>query len=195
MLAPSRCWATGQRPLPSPTAEQSRLAGEMDAAQLAMRAPQMLERKQITLRTGMRATAIDRAARCPVLENGERLPYSGWCWPPARARAPAPAWCRCLRRADLRSRDDASALSDGLPVAPNSGLPLLVIGGGFIGLEVAATARKRACPSPCWKPRPPAGPGAGPGAVRLVADLHRSHGSTCCWACRPRISLPVTMAG
>ena len=49
-------------PYHRPPLSKAWLAGEMDAAQLVMRAPEMLARKAIELRTGTRVTSIDRAA-------------------------------------------------------------------------------------------------------------------------------------
>jgi 3-phenylpropionate/trans-cinnamate dioxygenase ferredoxin reductase component len=43
----------------------------------------------------------------------------------------------------VRTLDDAQALAAAFETCVASGAPLVVIGGGFIGLEVAATARKR----------------------------------------------------
>jgi 3-phenylpropionate/trans-cinnamate dioxygenase ferredoxin reductase component len=43
----------------------------------------------------------------------------------------------------LRTRADAEAISAELQVCAGQGLPVVVVGGGFIGLEVAATARKK----------------------------------------------------
>lgn len=165
-------------PYHRPPLSKAWLAGEMDAAQLAMRAPQMLERKQISLRTGVRATAIDRAAQCLVLENGERLPYSGLVLATGSRPRTLP-----LPGADasgvltLRSRDDASALSEGLSRCAERDLPLVVIGGGFIGLEVAATARKKGLPVTVLEAAPRLlGRVLAPALSDWVADLHRSHG-------------------
>ncbi len=165
-------------PYHRPPLSKAWLAGEMDAAQLAMRAPQMLERKQISLRTGVRATAIDRAARCLVLENGERMPYSGLVLATGSRPRTLP-----LPGADasgvltLRSRDDASALSEGLARCAERDLPLVVIGGGFIGLEVAATARKKGLPVTVLEAAPRLlGRVLAPALSDWFADLHRSHG-------------------
>lgn len=43
----------------------------------------------------------------------------------------------------LRSMDDAKAITQRMAYCAESNLPVVIIGGGFIGLEVAATARKR----------------------------------------------------
>src|SRR5512139_2994552 len=64
-------------PYHRPPLSKAWLAGEMDAAQLVMRAPKMLARKQITLRTGVTVQRLDRAARELWLADGERLAYSG----------------------------------------------------------------------------------------------------------------------
>ena len=45
----------------------------------------------------------------------------------------------------LRTLDDAMALRDDLHEAVRSGRPVVVVGGGFIGSEVAATARELGC--------------------------------------------------
>src|SRR5574343_1066141 len=49
-------------PYHRPPLSKAWLAGEMDAAQLVMRAPEMLARKNIGLHTGTPVTAIDRAS-------------------------------------------------------------------------------------------------------------------------------------
>jgi 3-phenylpropionate/trans-cinnamate dioxygenase ferredoxin reductase subunit len=132
-------------PYHRPPLSKAWLAGAMDAAQLVMRAPQMLANKGIVLRTGVRVAALDRAARQVLLHGGERL---------AAGRGVLLATGAAPRRlplagADapnvhvLRSRDEASALAAALDDCAARGLPLVVIGGGFIGLEVAATARKK----------------------------------------------------
>ncbi|MFA6615096.1 MAG: FAD-dependent oxidoreductase, partial [Hydrogenophaga sp.] len=50
-------------PYHRPPLSKAWLAGEMDAAQLVLRAPEMLARKGIELRTGVTVRRIDRATR------------------------------------------------------------------------------------------------------------------------------------
>ena len=45
----------------------------------------------------------------------------------------------------LRTLDDATALRQDLHDAVTTGRPVVVVGGGFIGSEVAATARQLGC--------------------------------------------------
>jgi 3-phenylpropionate/trans-cinnamate dioxygenase ferredoxin reductase subunit len=131
-------------PYHRPPLSKAWLAGEMDAAQLAMRAPDMLAKKRIELRTGVRVAAIDRAARSLHLVDGSALPYRGLVLAtgsvPRRLSLPG---ADAPNVHVLRSRDDASALAASMATAAAAGLPLVVIGGGFIGLEAAATARKK----------------------------------------------------
>ncbi|WP_199232425.1 FAD-dependent oxidoreductase, partial [Rubrivivax albus] len=58
-----------------PPLAQGWRAGEMQAAQLGMRAPEMLAKKGIVLRTGVSVSAIDRAARCVHLADCTCEPY------------------------------------------------------------------------------------------------------------------------
>ncbi len=97
-------------------------------------APEQLEEAGVALRLGVDVTGIDREAQ--VVETGDGpVPYDRLLL--ALGARP--------RRLDLepvlylRTHEDAAALR-GL-VAPGS--RMLVIGGGFIGLEIAAAARER----------------------------------------------------
>ena len=131
-------------PYHRPPLSKAWLAGEMDGAQLAMRTPEMLARKRIELRTGVHVAAIDRAARLLRLADGGTLPYRGLVLAtgslPRRLNLPG---ADAPNVHVLRSRDDASALAASMAQAAAAALPLVVIGGGFIGLEAAATARKK----------------------------------------------------
>jgi len=148
----------------------------MDAAQLVMRAPEALARKQITLRTGVRVQRIDRAAKLVELEGGERLPYTGLVLATGAIARRLP-----LAHADapnvhvLRTRDHASALAAAL----KDGAPLVVIGGGFIGLEVAATARKQGVPVTVLEAQPRLLARVMPPLLSdWFAALHAGHGVT-----------------
>ncbi len=131
-------------PYHRPPLSKGWLAGDMDAAQLVMRAPEMLARKDIVLRTDTRVTAIDRAARQLHLADGSTLPYDGLVLATgATPRALPLAGADTPGVLSLRSRADADALASRMAQCLASQRPLVVVGGGFIGLEVAATARKK----------------------------------------------------
>ena len=78
-------------PYHRPPLSKAWLAGEMDGAQLVMRAPEMLARKNIELRTEVKVASIDRAAKQVLLADGSALPYDGLVLATARPRAA----CRC----------------------------------------------------------------------------------------------------
>ncbi len=88
----------------------------------------------VELRRGARVAEIDRAARCVRLADGGSVDYD-------RLLLATGARARILpgleAAATLRTLDDARAILGRI----GPGVRLAVIGGGFIGLELAATAR------------------------------------------------------
>ncbi|MDP3699891.1 MAG: FAD-dependent oxidoreductase [Hylemonella sp.] len=165
-------------PYHRPPLSKAWLAGEMEAAQLVMRAPEMLARKAIELRTGTRVSAIDRAARTVTLADGSTLPYSGLVLATGATPRTLPLPGSTAQGVfALRGRDDASAIAARMAVCIEQKLPLVVIGGGFIGLEVAATARKKGLPVTVLEAAPRLlGRVLAPVLSDWYAELHRSHG-------------------
>ncbi|MBL0089295.1 MAG: FAD-dependent oxidoreductase [Ideonella sp.] len=165
-------------PYHRPPLSKAWLAGEMEAAQLQMRSPEALARKQIELRPGVGVQAIDRA-KCEVtLSDGQTLPYTGLVLAtgstPRRLSLPGGDAPNVLA---LRSRDDAEAIAASMAQAAAQGLPLVVIGGGFIGLEVAATARKKGLPVTVLEAAPRLlGRVLAPVLSDWYAALHTRHG-------------------
>ncbi len=131
-------------PYHRPPLSKAWLAGEMDSAQLAMRAPEMLARKNILLRTGVEVTQIDRTGQSLTLADGSSLSYTGLVL--ATGSSPRTLALQGMDASGvfvLRSRDDAQAIAQQMERCSEHKRELIVIGGGFIGLEVAATARKK----------------------------------------------------
>ncbi len=96
--------------------------------------------KNIALKLGVAVTAIDRQAQRVTFADGSTLPYDALMLTTgARARRlPLPGGDG-PRVFYLRDIDDTLALREKL----GEGTRLAIIGAGFIGLEIAATARKR----------------------------------------------------
>jgi 3-phenylpropionate/trans-cinnamate dioxygenase ferredoxin reductase subunit len=165
-------------PYHRPPLSKAWLAGDIDAAQLVMRAPEMLAKKAITLRTGTVVGSIDRAAHTLTLGDGSTLAYTGLVLATgASARRLALPGADAANALPLRSRDDASAITAGLARCAQRGLPVVVIGGGFIGLEVAATARKKGLDVTVLEAAPRLlGRVLAPLLSDWFADLHRQHG-------------------
>lgn len=149
-----------------------------DLSSIALRGAEYLQRKHIELHTRLRVDAIDCQARSVQLQNGERVAYRGLalCTGARLRRLPLPGM-ELGSVLGLKTVDDALALSAALDICQLEGKPLVVIGGGFIGLEVAATARKRGVEVTVLE-------GLGRLMSRVVApivseaarELHESHG-------------------
>lgn len=165
-------------PYHRPPLSKAWLAGDITEAQLVMRAPEGLAGKQITLRTGAHVVAIDRAAQQLRLANGETLAYTGLVLAtgstPRTLTLPGAQAANVLA---LRSRDDASRIATHLARCAAHPLPVVVIGGGFIGLEVAATARKKGLPVTVLEAAPRLlGRVLSQALSDWYAALHRGHG-------------------
>lgn len=165
-------------PYHRPPLSKAFLAGEMDASRLPMRTPEMLAGKNIELRTGTQATAINRAAKTVTLADGSTLPYGGLLLATgATARTLPLPGANAQGVLALRTRDDADAIAQRMAQCLEKNLPLVVIGGGFIGLEVAATARKKGLAVTVLEAAPRLlGRVLLPVLSDWYAELHRSHG-------------------
>jgi 3-phenylpropionate/trans-cinnamate dioxygenase ferredoxin reductase subunit len=101
-----------------------------------------LARREIDLRLGTRAVAIDRTKQEVCLDNGERLRYGRLLL--ATGAEPRRLTVPEVGRSDiryLRSAADASGLAEVIRRRQR----LIIVGGGFIGLEVAAAAASCGC--------------------------------------------------
>ena len=126
-------------PYQRPPLSKAYLAGAIDASRLFFKLERFYADNNVDLRLGLRATAIAPAERKVSLADGTRLPYSKLLIATgARARTlPLPG--RDLNGVvTLRSIADVDAIRARLESVET----LAVIGGGYIGLEVAAVVRK-----------------------------------------------------
>jgi 3-phenylpropionate/trans-cinnamate dioxygenase ferredoxin reductase subunit len=128
-------------PYERPPLSKELLQGKPEMFQL-MRPAEFWRDKDIECRLGVRATGIDPAARTVTLADGAREPYDKLLLTTGgavrRLRVPGAGLGNVFY---LRTLDDARAIEARL--AP--GRKVVVIGGGFIGLETAASARLRGC--------------------------------------------------
>jgi 3-phenylpropionate/trans-cinnamate dioxygenase ferredoxin reductase subunit len=96
--------------------------------------------RRIACVTSARAVFIDRAARRVTLSDGRSLPYDKLLLAtgavPRKLTLPGADSARCVY---LRTHDDALRIRGAL----KGGSRVAILGGGFIGLEIAASARKR----------------------------------------------------
>lgn len=165
-------------PYHRPPLSKGWLAGEMTEAQLMMRSPEVLARKGITLRTGTVVRSIDRVTRQVHLDNGEALAYTGLVLATgAKPRTLVIPGAHATNVLALRSRADAEHMSALLERCVIRQQPVIIIGGGFIGLEVAATARKKGVPVTVLEAAPRLlGRVLAPVLSDWFAGLHTRHG-------------------
>jgi len=125
-------------PYQRPPLSKAWLKGEAGEEELQLRPASFYAENDIAVRLGVRATRIDRRARQLVLEGGEILPYDALIIATgARPRRLALPGGEMARTLELRTAADAEMLKAG--IAP--GKRLAIVGGGYVGLEVAASAR------------------------------------------------------
>jgi 3-phenylpropionate/trans-cinnamate dioxygenase ferredoxin reductase component len=125
-------------PYQRPPLSKAWLKGESDLASVLLRPASFYVANDIALRLSSEVMEIDRSGRRLALGTGEYIPYDHLVLAlGARARMlPLPG--RDLAGVlELRTLDDA----DRLKALLRPGLRLAVIGAGYIGLEVAASAR------------------------------------------------------
>lgn len=129
-------------PYQRPPLSKGYLLGELDAERLAAKPPAFYEQNDIALALGARATAIDLTAGEVWFARGARRPFDKLIIATgARARRLKIPGADLAGVMTLRTRNDADALRARLASAKN----VVVIGGGYIGLETAAAARKQGC--------------------------------------------------
>ncbi|MEV4575520.1 FAD/NAD(P)-binding oxidoreductase [Nonomuraea jabiensis] len=127
-------------------------------------------------RLGVAATGLDRAAKQVHLANGEQVPYDRLLIATGtRARQwPNPAEAALEGVLSLRTRDDAARLQQALAARPSR---VLVIGGGFIGSEVASVCRELDIPVTLTERGPAPLVGALGGVIgEIAAEMQRDHG-------------------
>ncbi len=96
----------------------------------------------IDLRLGIDATDIDTLGKVVTLADGQKLGYDKLLLATGASARSFPGIAGTSERiCMLRTHADALALRSAL----YPGRHIAIIGGGFIGLELAATARKARC--------------------------------------------------
>ena len=105
---------------------------------LPLRPESFYAKNAIDLRLGAEVASIDRAASSVVLADGGRIAFDRLALATgATPRLPPIAGANLAGVDTLRHADDARSLRAALHAAHD----VVVVGGGFIGLEIAATAR------------------------------------------------------
>jgi 3-phenylpropionate/trans-cinnamate dioxygenase ferredoxin reductase component len=134
------------RPYDRPPLSKELLAGTQSADEVALRGADELDAAWLL---GDAAAALDSDRRVVTLASGRELPYDGLVIATGSAPRRLPAFDVALPNVlELRTLDDAHALRAAVGAPADAAAPpadgpsrLLIVGAGFVGVEVAATAR------------------------------------------------------
>ena len=130
--------AEPHRPYDRPPLSKELLAGADDAGSIAYRPAAWYDAQSIELLLGVSATSLDVSSRRIGLSDGSSLRYGHLVIATGSRPRVLPMLAGRENVSTLRSVDDSLALREVLAGRPR----LAVIGAGFIGQEVAATARR-----------------------------------------------------
>ena len=126
-------------PYDRPPLSKNFLAGDWDADRIALRKADDLSALNINWMLGTSATSLHTDSSVVTLADGSQVSYDGLIIATGGLVRRLPNQPDIAGVHVLRTLDDATALRDELA----EGVRVVVIGAGFIGLEVAATATKR----------------------------------------------------
>ena len=165
------------RPYDRPPLSKQLLSGAWEPDRIELTKPEKFENLDLDLRLSTRATGFDLASRV-LTTNGPAGEHSEMVDGLLIATG---ARCRTLPGTEgmtgvhvLRGLDDALALRADFERGPKR---VVVVGAGFIGAEVAATARGREIPVTMVEALPtPLGRILGEQMGSVIADVHREHG-------------------
>jgi 3-phenylpropionate/trans-cinnamate dioxygenase ferredoxin reductase component len=127
-----------QIPYQRPPLSKTFALGQQDFESIQLRPQNFYQDHRIELLAGQRVSAIDRSGRAVRLESGRRIPYEKLVLATGsrNRKLPIPG-AELDGVVYLRSLEEAIAIRDRLKDVKE----VVVIGGGFIGLELAAVAR------------------------------------------------------
>jgi 3-phenylpropionate/trans-cinnamate dioxygenase ferredoxin reductase component len=162
------------RPYERPPMSKSYLRGESSFDEAAVHPPNFYDDQNVELRTGTTVMSIDPAARQVVLESAATLDYDRVLLAtgaaPRRLDVPGATLDGVLY---LRTVED----SDAIRRAATASVPVVVIGAGWIGAEVAASARQLGAEvSMVEMASVPLERVLGPEVGAIYRDLHAEHG-------------------
>ena len=128
------------KPYQRPPLSKHYLAGQVGPERVYFRPDDFYEKADVELLLNTRASTIDRAGHTVVLANGNRVQYDKLALATgSRVKRLTLPGADLQGLLYLRTLDDSNAIRQHL----ESGSKLVVVGGGYIGLEAAAIAVKK----------------------------------------------------
>jgi 3-phenylpropionate/trans-cinnamate dioxygenase ferredoxin reductase component len=159
-------------PYDRPPLSKAVIQGDVSMDTLALIAPPRFDELHVDFRAGQRVASIDRERKCVRTEAGDEAAYDVLFLAHGGKARTLPGVPAHARIATLRTFEDAIAIKQRLADAQH----VLVLGGGWIGLELAASSRKlgkrvtvlEAAPRLCIRTVPSC-------VSEHLLALHRSH--------------------
>jgi len=166
--------AEAHLPYERPPLSKDYLQGKADRDSVFVQPASWFQEQSITVRQGTSVLGLQLGERQVHLSDGTLLAYDALLLAsgstPRRLRIPG---ADATGVHYLRTLDDADALRAGLEATHH----LVIVGGGWIGLEVAAAARAQgAAVTVLEQAELPLVGVLGPEVAQVFADLHRAHG-------------------
>ncbi|WP_416416388.1 NAD(P)/FAD-dependent oxidoreductase [Paenarthrobacter aromaticivorans] len=123
-------------PYDRPPLSKQLLKGELLASDVALRASNHLQDLDVTERFGVGATALDTRTRTVTLADGTQTDYERLIIATGVSARRLPSWNSVGGVYTLRTLDEALAVQAAIRGAKR----VVVVGGGFLGTEIAAVA-------------------------------------------------------
>ena len=163
-----------ERPYERPPLSKEYLQGKAEKSKIYVHDADWYAGNQVDLRLGVAAVSVDLAQRQVLLSDGSSVTYDQLLLAtgssPRHLRVPGADLDGVLY---LRTAAD----SERLKAALAGGGQVVIAGGGWIGLEVAAAARQAGCEVTVVEPEAvPLHRALGPELGQVFADLHTEHG-------------------
>lgn len=160
-----------------PPLSKKLLAGEWEPDRIQLRKPADIEALDLDLRTGAPAVGLDTGARQVQLADGSSLGYDALVIATGSVARRLPGQPDLAGIHTLRTLDDSLALRADLTADRGRPTRVTVVGAGFIGLEVAATARTAGADVTVLEGAPaPLIRGLGAAMGTAAASVHGRHG-------------------
>jgi len=161
-------------PYDRPPLSKEVLTTEQEPDDTRFRPPEFFEEQHITLRLGAAAVGLDPEARLISLACGETLPFDAAVIATGARPRRLPGTEGLPHVQVMRNLDDSKAIRSAMDGADH----LVVVGAGFIGSEVAASARSQGLEVTILeKADQPLAMAVGPEVGRRCAALHGRYGT------------------
>ena len=165
--------ADPHRPYERPYLSKQYLRDEIPAERVFLHPPEEYEQQRIELLTSQRVKEVDRREKAVVLDDGRRIHFDQLVLATGGVPRSLPEVPRVWNVYTLRTLDDSTVIKQALSESQR----MLLLGAGFIGAEVAASARVKGKDVLVVEVSPvPLGRALGHEMGEIYARIHRARG-------------------